>query len=191
MAADEEMRELSAAEWMERQGTLQELHEGRMASLERCARRLPRPPSLHSRSACTASLALEGGRVARVAAPLAARACRFVGFLVLFHAMGKRVQDWWSAASLGLLGYEMSRTQSIMRIATTASPVSGSDVRHKILEIAQQGKVEHSIRVLQTRARLMRWQKRAGAHKAAPKVKPACDVVPASQGREEAFPVGL
>ena len=37
-----------------------------------------------------------------------------------------------------MLGYDMSRSQSIMRIATTASPVSGSDVRHKMLELAEQ-----------------------------------------------------
>jgi hypothetical protein len=38
--------------------------------------------------------------------------------------------------SFGLLGYEMDRTQSIMRIATTASPVSGMDVRDKILQLS-------------------------------------------------------
>ena len=48
---------------------------------------------------------------------------RFVGFAVLFHSMGKAVQDFWPRVSFGLLGYDMSRTQSIMRIATTASPV--------------------------------------------------------------------
>jgi hypothetical protein len=30
--------------------------------------------------------------------------------------------------SLGFLNYDMSRTHSIMRIATTASPVSGAEV---------------------------------------------------------------
>ena len=39
--------------------------------------------------------------------------------------MAKSVQDFWSKVSFGLLGYDMSRSQSIMRIATTASPVSG------------------------------------------------------------------
>eukprot|EP00908_Phaeocystis_cordata_P016316 Transcript_27583.p2 GENE.Transcript_27583~~Transcript_27583.p2 ORF type:complete len:329 (-),score=81.96 Transcript_27583:379-1365(-) len=63
---------------------------------------------------------------------------RFVGFAVLFHAMAQAVQDFWTVVSLGLLGYDMSRTQSIMRIATTASPVSGSDVRERMaaLELA-------------------------------------------------------
>ena len=41
-----------------------------------------------------------------------------------------------SQVSFGLLGYDMSRSQSIMRIATTASPVSGSDVRRKMLELS-------------------------------------------------------
>jgi hypothetical protein len=30
--------------------------------------------------------------------------------------------------SLGYLNYDMSRTHSIMRIATTASPISGAEV---------------------------------------------------------------
>lgn len=53
---------------------------------------------------------------------------RLVGFFVLFHAMGKRVETFWSRVSFGLLAYDMSRTQSMMRVATTASPVSGMDV---------------------------------------------------------------
>ena len=63
---------------------------------------------------------------------------RFVSHTVLFHAMAQSVQDFWTNWSLGLLGYDMSRTQSIMRIATTASPVSGSDVRERMaaLELA-------------------------------------------------------
>merc|ERR1711965_1199701 len=80
---------------MEKQGQMQEIYEGRIASLE-----------------------------------------RFVAFLVMFHAMAKSVQDFWPRVSFGLLGYDMSRSQSIMRIATTASPVSGSDVRHKMLELS-------------------------------------------------------
>eukprot|EP00316_Scyphosphaera_apsteinii_P022917 CAMPEP_0119334028 /NCGR_PEP_ID=MMETSP1333-20130426/86522_1 /TAXON_ID=418940 /ORGANISM="Scyphosphaera apsteinii, Strain RCC1455" /LENGTH=1168 /DNA_ID=CAMNT_0007344241 /DNA_START=113 /DNA_END=3619 /DNA_ORIENTATION=+ len=117
MATHEEMHNFSAAQWMERQGSLQELYEGRMASLE-----------------------------------------RFVGFLVLFHAMGKKVQDWWPAASLGLLGYDMSRTHSIMRIATTASPVSGSDVRHKILEIASEAKREHAEKLVLSMMKQYCWK---------------------------------
>jgi hypothetical protein len=39
-------------------------------------------------------------------------------------------QDWWPMVSLGFLNYDMSRTHSIMRVATTASPISGSEVIH-------------------------------------------------------------
>ena len=62
---------------------------------------------------------------------------RFVSHAVLFHAMAQSVQDFWTNWSLGLLGYDMSRTQSIMRIATTASPVSGSDVRERMAALEQ------------------------------------------------------
>jgi hypothetical protein len=62
---------------------------------------------------------------------------RFVGFLVLFHTMAKKVQDFWSFVSFGLLSYDMSRSQSMLRVATTASPVSGSDVREQILALEQ------------------------------------------------------
>jgi len=55
----------------------------------------------------------------------------------------------------------MDRTQSIMRIATTASPVSGSDVRHKILEIAGEAKLVHAIKKIQVSIRLYRWKVRA------------------------------
>ena len=60
---------------------------------------------------------------------------RFRTFLVLFHRLGKRVQDWWPGASCGLLGYDMSRSHSIMRIATTASPVSGMEVRERAQQL--------------------------------------------------------
>jgi len=60
---------------------------------------------------------------------------RFLSFCVLFHAMGKAVADFWPRASCGLLGYDMSRSQSIMRVATTASPVAGTEVRDRLVEI--------------------------------------------------------
>jgi len=61
---------------------------------------------------------------------------RCVAFMVLFHEMGRRVQRFWPAVSFGRLRYDMDRTQSIMRIATTASPVSGMDVHAKMLQMA-------------------------------------------------------
>ena len=59
---------------------------------------------------------------------------RLVSFFVMFHSMGKGVQDFWSTGVPGAvgLGYEMDRTHSIMRIATTASPVSGAALRERI-----------------------------------------------------------
>ena len=63
---------------------------------------------------------------------------RFVGFAVLFHAMARKVEAFWRFASLGVLAYDMSRSHSIMRIATTASPVSGSEVRDRLVHLAQQ-----------------------------------------------------
>jgi len=57
---------------------------------------------------------------------------RFVAMTVMFHEMGMRVQNFFPRISFGYLGYRMDRTHSIMRIATTASPVSGSDVRESI-----------------------------------------------------------
>jgi len=63
---------------------------------------------------------------------------RLVSFFVLFHAMGKRVRDFWTYCSFGLLGYEIDRTHSIMRIATTASPVSGAAIRDEMLKMAMQ-----------------------------------------------------
>lgn len=60
--------------------------------------------------------------------------------------MAKAVADFWPRVSYGLLGYDMSRTHSIMRIATTASPVSGMEVREKTLELGEKsarGWAEH------------------------------------------------
>jgi hypothetical protein len=73
---------------------------------------------------------------------------RFVAMVVLFHQMGKRVRDFFSMISLGFLSYRMDRTQSIMRIASTASPVSGADVLHRMQQIQLMKKVHHSIHVI-------------------------------------------
>jgi hypothetical protein len=61
---------------------------------------------------------------------------RAVSFFVMFHEMGKRVADFWPSVSFGLLGYRMDRSHSIMRIATTASPVSGADVRSMMMQLS-------------------------------------------------------
>ncbi|KAI2497269.1 protein side chain deglutamylation [Fragilaria crotonensis] len=75
---------------------------------------------------------------------------RFVAMTVMFHQMGKRVQDFFANMSLGLLGYRMDRTHSIMRIATTASPISGSDVRQRMDHLRLLKKVNNSINVIST-----------------------------------------
>ena len=54
--------------------------------------------------------------------------------------MAKKVQGFLLKVSFGLLHYDMDRTQSIMRIATTASPVSGMDMRDRILQLSPDRK---------------------------------------------------
>ena len=49
---------------------------------------------------------------------------RYVAFLVLFHAMALRV----SCTSFPLPPWDLSRSQSILRVASTAAPVSGAEV---------------------------------------------------------------
>lgn len=73
---------------------------------------------------------------------------RCVAFMVMFHAMGKRAHDFWPTVSFGLISYDMSRTHSIMRIATTASPVSGAEVRNRMYELAVQKMVARAKSVL-------------------------------------------
>ncbi|KAJ1454221.1 hypothetical protein M885DRAFT_522003 [Pelagophyceae sp. CCMP2097] len=60
---------------------------------------------------------------------------RAVAFYVLFHSMSSTVANWWKFCTLGVFQYRIDRTHSIMRIATTASPVSGADVRERMREI--------------------------------------------------------
>jgi len=73
---------------------------------------------------------------------------RFVSMTVMFHQIGMRVQCFFPKISFGLLGYRMDRTHSIMRIATTASPVSGADVREKMEESRLVIKIEQSAHLI-------------------------------------------
>lgn len=73
---------------------------------------------------------------------------RYVAMTVLFHQMGHRVRRFWKRISFGLLGYRMDRTHSILRIATTASPVSGADVRERMEELRLMLKIEKSIELI-------------------------------------------
>ena len=90
--------------------------------------------------------------------PLRMHACtrRFVAFLIAFHRLGKAVQDFWPRVSCGLLQYDMSRSQSIMRIASTASPVSGAEVRLKMIELAEESRKVWSYHVLEHFARVVK-----------------------------------
>jgi len=78
---------------------------------------------------------------------------RFVAMTVMFHQMGKRVESFFPKISFGLLGYRMDRTHSIMRIATTASPVSGADVRHRMLELHLRFKIQKAVDIVEHRYR--------------------------------------
>ena len=80
---------------------------------------------------------------------------RLVGFFVLFHAMAKRVQDFWPRVSFGVFGYDMSRSQSMLRVATTASPISGSEVRERILELAEEERQQWAARCIQRAVRFV------------------------------------
>merc|ERR1712153_111284 len=73
---------------------------------------------------------------------------RFVAMTVMFHQMGSRVQEFFPNVSFGLFGYRMDRTHSIMRIATTASPVSGADVRERMEELKLVLQVERSVHLI-------------------------------------------
>lgn len=73
---------------------------------------------------------------------------RFVSLCVLFHQIGSRVERFFERISFGLLGYRIDKTHSIMRIATTASPVSGADVRHRMEHLRLLKKVQHSVHVI-------------------------------------------
>lgn len=71
---------------------------------------------------------------------------RFVAMTVMFHEIGSRVQTWFSRNTFGLMGYRIDRTHSIMRIASTASPVSGADVRERMKYLQLVKTVEQSVR---------------------------------------------
>jgi hypothetical protein len=73
---------------------------------------------------------------------------RFVAMTVMFHQMGMRVESFFRKISFGWLGYRIDRTHSIMRIATTASPVSGAHVRHRMRHMQLLKKVHHSVHII-------------------------------------------
>ena len=79
---------------------------------------------------------------------------RFVAMTVMFHEIGDRVQRFWRYVSFGYLGYRMDRTHSIMRIATTASPVSGAEVRDRRHFISLNTAFNNALAVIENSGRI-------------------------------------
>eukprot|EP00978_Attheya_sp_CCMP212_P016647 scaffold43793_cov58-Attheya_sp.AAC.2 len=73
---------------------------------------------------------------------------RFVSMTVMFHQIALRVQSFFPKISFGFLGYRVDRTHSIMRIATTASPVSGADVRERMRVLQMYRKINDSVAII-------------------------------------------
>jgi hypothetical protein len=73
---------------------------------------------------------------------------RFVSLCVIFHEMGKSVQEFFPKVSFGYLGYRMDRTHSIMRIATTATPISGDAVRERMETMRWEALITKSVRII-------------------------------------------
>eukprot|EP00958_Prasinococcus_capsulatus_P019407 scaffold2390_cov280-Prasinococcus_capsulatus_cf.AAC.10 len=73
---------------------------------------------------------------------------RFIAFCVMLHETGSNVQSFWSHVSGGLLAYRIDRTQSVMRVATTASPVSGSEVRERMEHLARITRIKAAVTML-------------------------------------------
>lgn len=74
---------------------------------------------------------------------------RFMAMSVMFHQMGSKVEKFFSFISFGLLSYRIDRTHSIMRIATTASPVSGADVRDRKRAIFYMRRIHRSVETIE------------------------------------------
>jgi hypothetical protein len=74
---------------------------------------------------------------------------RFVAMTVVFHQMGKHVEGFFDRNSFGFLSYRMDRRHSaVMRIATTAFPISGADVKEQMWHLQLLKKVQHSVHVI-------------------------------------------
>jgi hypothetical protein len=74
---------------------------------------------------------------------------RYVVLCVLFHHIAKRVETFFAKISLGYWSYRIDRTHSIVRIATTASPISGSDVRNRIERLRLWKRVVKSVHIIE------------------------------------------
>jgi hypothetical protein len=85
---------------------------------------------------------------------------RFVAMCVFFHHISKRVERFFANISFGWWAYRIDRTHSIVRIATTASPISGSDVRQRIERLRLWKKVLHSVHIIEVAYLAYRKQKK-------------------------------
>ena len=70
---------------------------------------------------------------------------RFVAITVMFHELGSNVQKFFPAVPFGYLGYSIDQTQSMLRVATTASLVSGADVRDRMETMKHTETIKGSI----------------------------------------------
>ena len=89
---------------------------------------------------------------------------RFVSLCVMFHRMGHRVERFFATISLGLWSYRIDRTHSIMKVATTASPISGASVREGMEHMRLLKKVQHSVDVISA-AYLVHKKRKQGGEK--------------------------
>jgi len=104
---------------------------------------------------------------------------RFVSMTVMFHQMGSRVQSFFPKISFGILGYRMDRTHSIMRIATTASPISGADVRERMVDLHLRFKVQRAVNLVSRKYREWRLQRDS------PRVRSTSPTVAAESSEDE------
>ncbi|KAG2495920.1 hypothetical protein HYH03_005852 [Edaphochlamys debaryana] len=63
---------------------------------------------------------------------------RLLSFMVMFHAMARRTADWWP------LTFDISRSQSGLRVATTAAPVTASELEQSLAETLAGDVVEEA-----------------------------------------------
>ena len=67
------------------------------------------------------------------------------------------------SVAMVVLGYDLSRTQSILRVATTACPTGGSEVRERMVALEAWSDERWAALVIQ---RLVRWRRRAARKRA-------------------------
>ena len=89
---------------------------------------------------------------------------RAVAMFVMFHEMGACCAAFWPRWSCGRLRYRIDRTHSIMRIATTASPVSGAEVRGRMHHLAKLKEWRTSCSVMARVTKIWQFNQMMAAH---------------------------